>query len=128
MLFSFEGPNNSGDWPSIKSQTNCFFIPDWDSIGAANAASASGGVADGLFAWDAWPNGPNNMTTADDRTYLNALGSEPYMMAVSPWFYANVPAWNKNWLWRGDDLWYDRWSQVLQLQPEFVQIISWNDW
>lgn len=68
------------------------------------------------------------MGTSGDTAYISALGSKPYMMAVSPWFYANVPAWNKNWLWRGDDLWYDRWSQVLQLQPEFVQIISWNDW
>ncbi|KAI5366606.1 Putative glycoside hydrolase family 71 [Septoria linicola] len=125
---TFEGVNNAGDWSSIKSQTNCFFVPDWASAGPTNAASAAGGVADGLFAWEAWPNGPNNMGTLGDSAYIKALGSEPYMMAVSPWFYANVPTWNKNWLWRGDDLWYDRWSQVLQLQPQFVQIISWNDW
>jgi hypothetical protein len=34
---------------------------------------------------------------------------------------------NKNWLWKGGNLWYERWHQVLFLQPEFVQIISWND-
>ncbi|CAK1363204.1 Mutanase [Cercospora beticola] len=125
---TFEGTQNSGDWANIKSQTNCFFVPEWASIGPSAAASASGGVADGLFSWEAWPNGPNDMTTSRDQQWISAAGREPYMMGVSPWFYANVPTWSKNWLWRGDDLWYDRWSQVLQLQPEWVQIISWNDW
>jgi hypothetical protein len=106
----------------------CFFIPDWASIGASNAASAAGGVADGLFAWTAWPNGPGNIVATEDVLYKTALGSKPYMMAVSPWFYTNLPGFGKNWLWRGDDLWFDRWKQVQDLQPEFVQIVSWNDW
>ncbi|KAK1985397.1 glycosyl hydrolase family 71-domain-containing protein [Colletotrichum cereale] len=50
------------------------------------------------------------------------------MMAVSPWFYTNLPGYNKNWMWRGDDLWFDRWQQILWWRPEFVQIISWNDY
>jgi hypothetical protein len=49
------------------------------------------------------------------------------MMPVSPWFYTNMPDYNKNWLWRGDNLWYQRWMQVWYLQPEFFEIISWND-
>ena len=57
-----------------------------------------------------------------------ALGEMPYMMAVSPWFFTNLPQWNKNWLWRGDDLWFDRWEEVISIQPEFVQIITWNDY
>ncbi len=48
-------------------------------------------------------------------------------MPVSPWFYTNMPGYNKDWMWSGNDLWHDRWLQVLYLQPEFVQIISWND-
>lgn len=39
-----------------------------------------------------------------------------------------MPGYDKNWLWRGDDLWYDRWQQVHYLAPEFVEIISWNDY
>lgn len=50
------------------------------------------------------------------------------MMPVSPWFYTNLPQFNKNWLWRGDDLWYDRWEEVIFWQPDLVEIISWNDW
>lgn len=42
----------------------------------------------------------------------------PYMMPVSPWFYPNLPGYGKNWLWRGDDLWYDRWMEVIYNEPE----------
>lgn len=42
----------------------------------------------------------------------------PYMMPVSPWFYTNLPGFGKNWLWRGDALWYDRWTEVIYNQPE----------
>lgn len=36
-----------------------------------------------------------------------------YMMGVSPWFFTNLPGYDKNWLWRGDSLWYDRWQQYV---------------
>lgn len=49
-------------------------------------------------------------------------------MPVSPWFYTNMPGYSKNWLWRGDHTWYDRWTQVNFRQPEWVEIISWNDY
>lgn len=38
-----------------------------------------------------------------------------------------MPGFTKNWMWNGLDLWHDRWQQVLTIQPEFVEIISWND-
>lgn len=36
---------------------------------------------------------------------------------------------DKNWLWRGDDLWFQRWQQAISLdrKPDYIQIISWND-
>jgi hypothetical protein len=34
------------------------------------------------------------------------------MMPVSPWFFTNLPGYDKNWLWRGDSGWYDRWVQA----------------
>lgn len=38
-----------------------------------------------------------------------------------------MPGYDKNWLWRGDGLWYDRWQQVHYLALEFVEILTWND-
>jgi hypothetical protein len=126
FVSTFEGPASSGDWNPIKAQTGCFFIPDWSSLGAQ--AAVDRGVADGLFSWEAWPSGPNDMTTKPDDSYKSALGGKPYMMPVSPWFYTNLPGYSKNWLWRGDDLWFDRWNQVMSVQPDFVEILTWNDW
>ena len=54
------------------------------------------------------------------------------MAPAAPWFYTNLPGFKKNWLWRGDSLWVDRWLQLIagekEQQPEFIQIISWNDY
>jgi hypothetical protein len=125
LVSTFEGPKWAPDWVSIKSQTGCYFMPSYSSLGAKDAVAT--GVVDGLFSWAAWPNGPTSMFTNVDQSYKDFLSGKTYMMGVSPWFYTNMVGFRKNWLWRGDDLWHDRWQQVLYLQPEYVQIISWND-
>jgi len=130
LVSTFEGPGSADDWVWIKAQTGCFFIPDWSSWGPYTAATLANGVADGLMSWDAWPSGPANMTTYTDASYYGALGtSKPYMMPISPWFYTNMPGYDKNWLWHGDDLWFQRWQQAISIdrRPDYIQIISWND-
>lgn len=126
LVSTFEGTGNSDNWAGIKSSTGAFFMPDWSSMDPAVAANING--VDGLFSWDAWPNGASDMSTNGDQTYRNALNGKPYMMPVSPWFFTNLPGWSKNWVWRGDDLWFDRWQQVIDFQPELVEIITWNDY
>ncbi|KAH0420927.1 hypothetical protein CcaCcLH18_13725 [Colletotrichum camelliae] len=133
LVSTFEGPGNADDWKDIKKEVGCFFIPDWSSKGARPALELADGVADGLFNWAAWPWGANDMDTYVDASYFQYLKPEgkvakPYMMPVSPWFFTNIPGYKKNWLWRGDDLWNDRWIQVVYNQPDYVQIISWNDY
>ncbi|PYH43499.1 glycoside hydrolase family 71 protein [Aspergillus saccharolyticus JOP 1030-1] len=127
FVFTFEGPANAADWVEIKEETGCFFAPDWSSLGAMEAMAQADGVADALFSWAAWPNGPANMDTYTDASYLDYLEGKPYMMPGSPWFFTNMPGYDKNWLWRGDDMWFDRWTQALFVDPEFIEIISWND-
>ncbi|OQD62083.1 hypothetical protein PENPOL_c014G01900 [Penicillium polonicum] len=128
LVSTFEGPGNADDWVYLKSKMSLFFVPDWSSVGAKPAMALGDGVADGLFSWAAWPNGPNDMNTYVDAAYMQYLGKKPYMMPISPWFFTNLPGYDKNWLWRGDDLWYTRWEQALYLAPEFIEIISWNDY
>lgn len=123
---TFEGANNASDWRRIKNETECYFVPDWTSAGPAKAANHT--EIDGLFSWNAWPEGPRGINTTADEDYLRVLKGRSYMMGVSPWFYTNMPGFDKNWVWRGDNLWHDRWQQTYKLKPEFVQIISWNDY
>lgn len=35
-------------------------------------------------------------------------------------------SYNKNWLFYSDYLWGQRWDQILQLKPQFLEIITWN--
>lgn len=128
LVSTFEGTDNADDWWIIKAVTECFFIPDWSSLGAKEALEP--GVADGLFSWAAWPWGDRKMNTYTDASYLRYLDGKPYMMPVSPWFFTNLPGYGKNWQWYNGHLWFDRWQEVISLKPlpEFVQIISWNDY
>lgn len=127
LVSTFEGPGNAADWPGIKSATGCFAMPSWTSLGPSGIESVLNDI-DGFFSWDAWPVGAEDKTDESDQTWMNAISGKPYMMPVSPWFYTSLPQWNKNWLWRGDDLWHDRWQQVIELQPALVEIITWNDY
>ncbi|KAH7020819.1 glycosyl hydrolase family 71-domain-containing protein [Microdochium trichocladiopsis] len=136
LVSTFEGPDNAADWNEIKAQIGCFFMPDWSSKGAQEALRLGGGVADGLFSWAAWSFDGGAMDTYTDASYLQALKGpdeskprKPFMMGVSPWFYTNLPGYDKNWMWpvHTMNLWAQRWEQVLFLLPDYVQIISWND-
>jgi len=66
--------------------------------------------------------GAQDKQDAPDRAWQSHMGDKAYMMGVSPWFYTNLPRYNKNWVWRGDDLWHYRWQQVKALQPTFVHV------
>lgn len=79
-------------------------------------------LIDRTVSWDGWPVGATDKTEDADHAWVSAVGNKAYMMPVSPWFYTNLPEYNKNWLWRGDDLWHIRWQQVLDIQPNFVEV------
>ncbi|RAL07875.1 glycoside hydrolase family 71 protein [Aspergillus homomorphus CBS 101889] len=130
LVSTFEGYEAQGDWTNIKKKVDCFFMPDWSSILPEQLASSN--VTDGLMSWSAWPDGTAPMNTSMDERYQSALRStggtdKPYIMPVSPWFYTNMVRYNKNWVWQGDDLWYKRWDQVVDIEPEYVEILTWND-
>jgi hypothetical protein len=101
-------------------QTNCLFIPDYSSQSPSGAAAEPN--VDDLLSWNAWPTGPSDLDNSTDIQYLKALAGKPYMMPVSPGSTPNLPS--KNWLWRGDDLWHQRWDEVMNLQPKLVEILT----
>ncbi|CAJ2504633.1 Uu.00g120270.m01.CDS01 [Anthostomella pinea] len=129
LVSTFEGPDWADNWASVRSSTGgIFLMPDWASLGAQGVADKLS-LIDGAFNWGAWPQ-PNqdNMTTGDDVAYTSDLQGKPYMMGVSPYFYTDLPQYSKNWYSSSDSLWYDRWKQVLGIMPEYIEIITWNDY
>ncbi|KAI1802096.1 glycoside hydrolase family 71 protein [Daldinia bambusicola] len=129
FVSTFEGPDWADNWASVRSATgDIFLVPDWSSLGAQGVGSKLGQI-DGAFNWGAWPN-PNekSMNTGNDQAYKSSLQGKAYMMGVSPYFYTDLPQYNKNWYSSSDSLWYDRWAQALEIQPEYIEIITWNDY
>lgn len=71
-----------------------------------------------------WPDGATNMTDSADLEWISAIGSDKtYLMGVSPWFFHSSSP-GLDWVWRGDDLWADRWQEVYSVEPDFVEYVS----
>lgn len=50
---------------------------------------------------------------------------------MSPWFFTHFGkevSWSKNWVFPSDLLWLKRWKSILNSKPQFVEILSWNDY
>jgi len=126
---TFEGTQNINDWPTIRASVpgGITFVPDWTSLGPSGFATHLD-IVDGAFSWDMWPAGPSSITDNNDKAWKSAINGKLYMMGVSPWFYTKLPGYNKEWVWRGDEMWHDCWQQVLDVEPQIVQIVSWNDY
>ena len=107
---------------------------------APNFQPSSLRAVDGALNWMGWPNnGDNkapsaghNVTVSDgDNAYIGALSGKPYIAPVSAWFsthYGSEVAYSKNWVFPSDLLWYNRWMEILRLAPQYVEIITWNDY
>ncbi|KAF7325258.1 putative alpha-1,3-glucanase/mutanase [Mycena venus] len=95
---------------------------------------------DGALNWMGWPsNGKNKAPSggvtvtvnAGDQSYRSTLGSKGYIAPASPWFSTHFGAevsYSKNWVFPSDLLWYLRWREILTLQPNYVEIVTWNDY
>ncbi|WRT67733.1 uncharacterized protein IL334_004705 [Kwoniella shivajii] len=112
---------------------NLFFIP---SFFLPPEEILKKDYVDGAFHWNsAWPMNNHTINLDSDKPFLDH--KKPYMAAVSPLFFTHYGkegewAWNKNWIYRSDDLLLPtRFLQILSLPPDqspnFIQVISWND-
>jgi hypothetical protein len=39
-------------------------------------------------------------------------------------------SYSKNWLFKSESLWYDRWEQILSVQDQipYIEVVTWNDY
>ncbi|KAH8898047.1 hypothetical protein GQ53DRAFT_837064 [Thozetella sp. PMI_491] len=112
-----------------------FFVPDFDdTAGYYDAADGWwaywGNVVDGLFSWEStWPapgatNGGD--TSLDEKVMAGAKAHNKfYMMGLSMLQYKN--AYGGAWFRKGDLNLPKRMEKILTIQPDFVEIITWND-
>ena len=143
----------AGDGLDLDAVASAAGMARSDLFFAPNFQPKNIGSADGLLNWMAWPNnGDNkapdgtNLTVSDgDTSYTTALGGKPYIarelhllsrhfitlklltIAVSPWFsthYGLEVTYSKNWVFPSDALWFDRWTDILTLSPQYLEIIT----
>ncbi|TFK51917.1 glycoside hydrolase family 71 protein [Heliocybe sulcata] len=141
LVSTYSGENNGDSfWAGVKSALSSQGItislaPAFTSYrdpSAADGMFSSFPSIDGFFNWWSWPadNG-EKLTTDTDVAYQDALKSAgrtgPYIMSVSPWQFKNLGDPN-NWVELSDDLWNYRWQQALQVEPDIVEIATWNDY
>lgn len=115
--------------------TDVYFAPNFSPDKTSDVD-----VVDGALNWMGWDsNGDNkapipghNVTVVQGDIHYNTwLGTKSYIAPVSPWFsthYGIEVSYSKNFVFPSDLLWQDRWDQVLEKQPQFVEIITWNDY
>ncbi|KAJ7585771.1 glycoside hydrolase [Mycena floridula] len=118
------------DWSPVRSAVHA----PLEIIPFYQASQAHQDSTDGLFMWNAWPSQNNQpidqtMSIAGDQFYQSQLAGSPYMAGVSPWFFTHysTQTFNKNWLFLSDTLLIDRWNEILNLKPQIVELITWND-
>ncbi|KAK3386003.1 glycoside hydrolase [Podospora didyma] len=117
-----------------------FFVPDFEDWAGKGTNSpytadffAQYPVVDGVMAWEtAWPapGSVNNVSSEHDAISLNAAraaGGKVFMMPVSTFQSKHLDNGGNNWYRRGGLTLPFRMAQVLELQPDFVQLLSWND-
>ncbi|KAL2829215.1 glycoside hydrolase [Aspergillus cavernicola] len=131
LVSTFVGDNFN--WTPVKNAVEhpIFAVPNLQDPNWSGSANTG---IDGAFSWYAWPTDGGNsiilgpMTTIwDDRFRSNLQrAGKIYMAPVSPWFSTHFNT--KNWVFICEDLPHLRWQQMLEMQPELIEIISWNDY
>ncbi|KAL1884650.1 Protein memo1 [Paecilomyces lecythidis] len=134
VVSSFAGDGVDVGTLESSAGTDIFFAPNFHP-GQGNFSAI-----DGALNWMAWDNNGNNkaptpghnVTVADgDQSYISALSGKPYVAPASAWFsthYGAEVSYSKNWVFPSDLLWFNRWNEILKLGPQFVEVITWNDY
>ncbi|GCB17729.1 mutanase Pc12g07500 [Aspergillus awamori] len=131
---SFAGDGLDINQMQSAAGTEVFFAPNF------HPGQGNFGNIQGALNWMAWdnngdnkaPSAGRNVTVGDgDKAYVNALNGKPYIAPASGWFFTHFGgevSYSKNWAFPSDLLWYNRWFEILNLAPRFVEIVTWNDY
>ncbi|RDL30183.1 Uncharacterized protein BP5553_10461 [Venustampulla echinocandica] len=108
-----------------------YFVPAFDDAPVTSSFFNTFPCLDGAMNWNSWPqNTQGNIVvpTADDQTLLTAAraAGKTFLMGVSPLQFKHIDSGN-NWYRRGEQNLESRFGQVLSMQPDFIELQTWND-
>jgi glucan endo-1,3-alpha-glucosidase len=133
LVSTFNGEAISNDdWASFKSAVgDVLLIPGFSNAVPSPDFFSTRSALDGVFNWNSWPaaaSGKVDVSDVDDTTYLSAAHSQSklFIMGVSPLQFKHIDAGN-NWYLRGEGNLEVRLGQALALQPDMIELQTWND-
>ena len=132
MLSTFQVNPPAWDWQSAvlsKLITAPLFIPGTLSEDAGQAFSAADSFADGVFPWIHTDLDTTDEAALDSDFAGNRTSSgKKWIAPVAPWFFKRFSA-DMNWANKQDDgIFIHKWMHLLKLKPDFIEIVTWNDW
>ncbi|ORY10189.1 glycoside hydrolase [Clohesyomyces aquaticus] len=133
LVSTFGGENiNNDQWISFKSSVgSILLIPGFYQNPPASSIFTNTPALDGVFNWNSWPDssaGRVTVPTVSDTAYQSAASSASklFMMGMSPIQFKHLST-SQNWYRRGEQNLEYRFAQVLSLQPDMLQLQTWND-
>ncbi|KAI1751916.1 glycoside hydrolase family 71 protein [Xylaria castorea] len=138
VVSSYSGASIGVDaWRNFKTANNVYLAPNLESDSNYYSQPATffqnwGSVVDGVFSWETnWPDVSDTpggkVSSARDAAVKQAADSagKTYIMGLSSLQYKHCcgDSWYRN----GETTLLERMNQILQLKPEFTEVITWND-
>ncbi|OOQ88222.1 putative glucan endo-1,3-alpha-glucosidase agn1 precursor [Penicillium brasilianum] len=112
---------------------NPYFVPNFgDFSGYPTGVFSAYPILNGVFSWEsAWPSPgttPVNVSDTVDSAALQEAraAGKTYMMPLSSFQFKYLGS-GQDWYRIGEVNLPERMGQALQLQPDFVEVITWND-
>ncbi|KAI8624002.1 glycoside hydrolase family 71 protein [Xylariaceae sp. FL1651] len=137
VVSSYSGGGIGVDaWRNFKTANNVYLVPNPEADGNYYSQPATffqtwGDVVDGVFSWETnWPDTsdtPVNVSSTRDqavKTAADAAG-KTYVMGLSTLQYKHCCG--DSWYRSGETNLAERMNQILELSPEFTEVITWND-
>ena len=132
-MSTFGGESVGDDrWAALKEKSSdIIIVPGYERAKPTNNFFDSRGNLDGVFNWNSWQPtsaGKGIVSTADDKTFQTAArnAKKIFMMGMSPVQFKHLSK-GDNWYRRGEDNLEYRFGQVLDMQPDMLQLQTWND-
>lgn len=118
--------------PMASSGHPIYFVPSFqDTSASSDYFTNRFPTLDGCLNWNSWVNSDQftaSAPTDDDTTYLTAAhnSGKTFIMGLSPLQFKHIDQ-SQNWYRRGEANLEVRFGQVLSLQPDMLEIQTWND-
>lgn len=129
LLSSFQTNDPSWSWKTDvldKITVQTMFLPGTLSDAASSIFNTE---YDGIFTWiHPTKIASDESTTDEDYASARTTYGKKWMAAIAPWYFKRFDA-NDNWAHAQDqDIFISRFQHLLALQPDFIELITWNDW